>query len=193
MRKVTVSERARYVFDNTVSRGPLALVGWLFLVTTAMVLLGTLFVYLLGLAPAVDGRRPGFTETLWLDLMRTIDPGNIGGDAGDWPYLLTMLAITAGGILIFTTPIGVVNQGITDKVSDLRKGRSFVVERDHTVILGWSSQVFTIVEELAVANESRGAGAVIAILADRDKVEMEDEIRTRTDTKNTRVVCRTLR
>ncbi|MGI8648908.1 MAG: hypothetical protein ACR2KW_00800 [Rubrobacter sp.] len=134
MRRITVSERARYVFDNTVSRGPLALVECLFLVTTAMVLLGTLFVYLLGLAPAVDGRRPGFTETLWLDLMRTIDPGNIGGDAGGWPYLLTMLVITAGGILIFTTLIGVVNQGITDKVSDLRKGRSFVVERDHTVI-----------------------------------------------------------
>jgi len=191
MRKVTLADRLRYRFDNTISRGTVALIGWLFLVLLALVLTSTLFVYLTGLAPASGGGRPGFFETLWLDLMRTIDPGNVGGDRGSWPYLLSMLAVTAGGILVFSTLIGVIFAGIDEKLADLRKGRSFVVERGHTVIYGWSSEVFSVVAELVKANESRGS-TCIAILAENDKVEMEDEIRARVGkTGRTRVVCRT--
>jgi voltage-gated potassium channel Kch len=190
MRKVTLADRLRYRFDNTISRGTIALIGWLFLILLALVLSSTLFVYLTGLAPASGGHRPGFFETLWLDLMRTIDPGNVGGDRGTWPYLLSMLAVTAGGILVFSTLIGVIFAGIDEKLADLRKGRSFVVERGHTVIYGWSPEIFPVVAELVKANESRRS-ACIAILAEQDKVEMEDEIRARVGkTGRTRVVCR---
>jgi ion channel POLLUX/CASTOR len=191
MRKVTLSDRLRYRFDNTISRGTVALIGWLFLVLLALVITSTLFVYLTGIAPGTGGHRPGFFETLWLDMMRTIDPGNVGGDEGSWAYLLSMLTVTAGGILVFSTLIGIIFAGIDEKLAELRKGRSFVVERGHTVIYGWSSEVFPIVAELVKANESRGS-TCIAILAENDKVEMEDEIRARVGkTGNTRVVCRT--
>jgi len=181
----------RYRFDNTISKGTVALIGWLFLALMALVVTSTLFVYLSGLAPASEGHRPGFFETLWLDLMRTIDPGNVGGDRGSWPYLLSMLAVTVGGILVFSTLIGVIFAGIDEKLADLRKGRSFVVERGHTVIYGFSPEVFPVVAELVKANESRRR-ACIAILAEQDKVEMEDEIRARVGkTGRTRVVCRT--
>jgi ion channel POLLUX/CASTOR len=190
-RKVTLADRLRYRFDNTISKGTVALIGWLFLALMALVVTSTLFVYLSGLAPASGGHRPGFFETLWLDLMRTIDPGNVGGDRGSWPYLLSMLAVTVGGILVFSTLIGVIFAGIDKKLEDLRKGRSFVVERGHTVIYGFSPEVFPVVAELVKANESRRR-ACIAILAEQDKVEMEDEIRARVGkTGRTRVVCRT--
>ena len=105
--------------------------------------------------------------------------------------MLSMLAVTAGGILVFSTLIGIIFAGIDEKLAGLRKGRSFVVERGHTVIYGWSPEVFPVVAELAKANESRGS-ACIAILAEHDKVEMEDEIRDRVGkTGRTRVVCRT--
>ncbi len=191
MRRVTLADRLRYRFDNTISKGTVALIGWLFLILLALVLTSTLFIYLTGLAPGSGGHRPGFFHTLWLALMRTIDPGNVGGDRGSWPYLLSMLAVTAGGILVFSTLIGVIFAGIDEKLADLRKGRSFVVERGHTVIYGWSPEVFSVVAELVKANESRGR-ACIAILAEEDKVEMEDEIRARVGkTGRTRVVCRT--
>jgi ion channel POLLUX/CASTOR len=155
-----------------------------------LVIASALVVYATGVAPDVGGHRPGFLQTLWLNLMRAIDPGNVGGDKGNWPFMLSMLAVTAGGILVFSTLIGVIFTGIDNKLEELRKGRSFVVERGHTVIYGWSPEVFSIVAELVVANESRGRSC-IAILAGKDKVEMEDEIRERVgDTKNTRVVCR---
>jgi len=191
MRTITPADRLRYWFDNTISRGPLALIGWLFALIAAMVLTSSLLVYATGIAPEIGGRKPGFFETLWLNLMRTIDPGNVGGDEGSWQYLLAMLAVTASGILVFSTLIGVIFTGIDDKLTELRKGRSFVVEREHTIIFGWSSEIFSVIAELVVANESR-RGACIAVLADKDKVEMEDEIRERvSNTGNTRVVCRT--
>ena len=191
MRTITPADRLRYWFDNTISRGPLALIGWLLALIAALVLTSSLLVYATGIAPEIGGRKPGFFETLWLNLMRTIDPGNVGGDEGSWQYLLAMLAVTASGILVFSTLIGVIFTGIDNKLTELRKGRSFVVEREHTIIFGWSSEIFSVIAELVVANESR-RGACIAVLADKDKVEMEDEIRERvSNTGNTRVVCRT--
>jgi ion channel POLLUX/CASTOR len=191
MRRITLADRLRYRFDNTISRGTVALIGWLFVLLLALVLASSLVVYTTGVAPENGGRRPGFLETLWLSLMRTIDPGGVGGDKGNWPFLLSMLAVTVGGILVFSTLIGVIFTGIDSKLDELRKGRSFVVEKGHTVIYGWSPEIFSVIAELVAANESR-TSACIAVLAEKDKVEMEDEIRERVgNTKNTRVVCRT--
>jgi ion channel POLLUX/CASTOR len=190
-RKVTLGDRLRYRFDNAISKGAIVLIAWLALILLALILASALFVYVTGIAPAPHGAKPGFFRILWLGLMHTIDPGNVGGDTGGWFYLLTMLTVTAGGILVFSTLIGVVFTGIDQKLADLRKGRSFVVERGHTVIYGWSPEIFPVVAELARANKSRGR-ACIAILAEKDKVEMEDEIRARVGrTGRTRVVCRT--
>ncbi|MDQ4127157.1 MAG: NAD-binding protein [Actinomycetota bacterium] len=187
MRKITLADRLRYRFDNTISRGTVALIAWLFVLLVALVFASSLVVY----ATGIGGERLGFLEILWLSLMRTIDPGGVGGDRGSWPFLLSMLAVTTGGILVFSTLIGIIFTGIDNKLDELRKGRSFVVEKGHTVVYGWSPEVFSVVSELAAANESRRS-ACVAVLAEKDKVEMEDEIRDRVGkTKNTRVVCRT--
>jgi voltage-gated potassium channel Kch len=81
--------------------------------------------------------------------------------------------------------------GMTQRLELLRKGRSLVVEKDHTVVLGWSDQVFTVVSELVEANLSRRKARIV-ILAEQDKVFMEDRLRHRIGTtRNTKVICRT--
>lgn len=193
MRKISTGDRLRYRFDNTMSRGTSALIGWLALLSLVLVVVFALIIVLTGIAPPVDeatGARPGLGTLLWMSLMHTMDAGALGGDSGSPAYLLAMLGATIGGIFIVSTLIGVLSNGIAERFEDLRKGRSFVVEADHTVILGWSSQIFSIISELALANASRRQ-ACIVILADRDKVEMEDEIRAKVgSTGHTRIVCR---
>ena len=61
---------------------------------------------------------------MWRSLMRTLDPGTMGGDAGSVAFLLAMLAVTLGGIFIVSTLIGVITSGIEGKLDELRKGRS---------------------------------------------------------------------
>ena len=122
--------------------------------------------------------------------MRTLDAGTMGGDEG-WSFRLVMFVVTLGGVFIISTLIGVLTSGIEGKMDELRKGRSRVIEKDHTVILGWSPQVFTVLPELITANENQ-ANPCVVILGDKDKVEMEDEIRAVIGaTGKTRVVCRT--
>jgi voltage-gated potassium channel Kch len=103
---------------------------------------------------------------------------------------LIMLAVTLGGIFILSALIGVLGSGLEMRLNKLRKGRSRVVESGHTVILGWSPQIFQILEKLATIRASRGK-ICIAILAEKDKVEMEDEIREKIGKhRNVSIVCR---
>lgn len=185
MRRHTWGERLRYAFDNTLARGPAAMIVWLALASGALILLISLIAWAAGAAP---GR--GFVEIVWMSLMRTLDAGTMGGDAGGWPFLLLMLAVTFGGIFVISTLIGVLTSGIEGRLENLRKGRSRVVEEGHTAILGWSEQIFPILGQLVIANANRPR-ACIVVLAEKDKVEMEEEIRQRLGgTGRTRIVCR---
>ena len=189
MRQITTSDRLRYKFDNLMSKGTPAMIGMLFVATLLIILIVAIVITVLGLGPPDDGPL-NFIEAAWASLMRTLDPGTMGGDQG-WGFRLPMLFMTLVGIFVVSLLIGILNNGIEERIQELRKGRSLVVEENHTVILGWSEQVFAIVTELVMANENRPR-ACVAILADKYKVEMEDEIRDKVpNTKTTRVVCRT--
>jgi voltage-gated potassium channel Kch len=132
----------------------------------------------------------GFFEATWQSLMRSLDAGTVAGDVG-WGMRLIGILITISGIFILSTLIGVLTSGLSDKIDELRKGRSKVLEEGHTLILGWSPKVFNIISELVIANENQKKPRIV-IMADKDKVEMEDEIRSKVpDTKNTKVICRT--
>ena len=193
MKKATLSQRLRYAFDRSLSGGTVSLIGWLALLSLFIVLTATAVILLAGLAPeAAEGQEPqalGAVEAFWQSLMRAIDPGTLAGDTG-WPYRIVMFLVTVGGIFVVSLLISVLATGLQTRLEELRKGRSFVVEEGHTLILGWSSRIFLIVSELVIANSNQKRPRVV-VLADRDKVEMEEEIRSKVgDTKNTRVVCR---
>ncbi len=168
MRKVTFRERLRYAFDNTMAKGTKALVGWLALVTALLILVFTLIVLFAGIGPpGSNGHRPGFFLQLWYTLQHAIDPAAIEGDPTTrWILPAVMLIVGVAGLFIVSALIGVIATGLDNKLEDLRKGRSFVVEKGHTLILNWSTAVFTIVNELAISNESERK-PVIVLLADR--------------------------
>lgn len=177
MNKPGFRERFSYWFDNWMAKGTLALMSLLGIATIVLVLvvfgLVQLFT-LFGQYPNGD-KKTDPLDTLWGNLMRTLDPGTMGGDTG-WAFRIFMLIITIGGLIIVASLIGIISGAFDSKVEELRKGRSRVLENEHTVILGWSSKVFPIVNELCVANESRNKSAIV-ILANGDKVEMEDDIK----------------
>ena len=189
MNQPAFRDRLRYAFDNSMAKGPIALIGWLAVVSVAIIAVMATIVTLLGISPG-DGEPINFFEAFWLGMMRTLDAGTMGGDTG-WGFRLAMFAVTLGGVFVISTLIGVLTSSVEDKIESLRKGRSQVLETGHTVILGWSEQVFTIVSELVIANENQRRPSIV-ILGDKDKVDMEDALKERLGSfKNTRVVCRT--
>ena len=185
----TLVGQFRYRFDNFMSRGTVALVSGLALVSLGFILLMGVLVNLSGIAPE-GSNRLNLPEALWGVLMRTLDSGTVGGDTG-WVFRLTMLFVTFGGIFVVSTLIGLLSSGIDAKLEDLRKGRSRVIETDHIVILGWSLQIFTLISELALANANR-ANTCIVILSEEDKVQMETALYdTLGKLPRIRLVCRT--
>src|SRR5262245_33852907 len=188
MYRASLSDRVRYAFDNTMSRGTIALIGWLAALSMLVVVAMAMVVTLVGITPA-GGEQFTFPEAIWQSLMRTLDAGTMGGDAG-WSFRIAMLLVTFGGIFVISTLIGVLTSGIEGKLEDLRKGRSRVVESGHTVILGWSEQIFVVISELVVANANQPKSCIV-VMGDKDKVEMEEEIRDHVGpTGRTRIVCR---
>jgi voltage-gated potassium channel Kch len=181
-------DRMRYRFDKSMAAGPIALIGWLALVSLAVIVVAGLFLALTGIAP--EGGEPvSFIEGAWASLMRTMDAGAMGGDAG-WSFRGVSLLVTVAGIFVFSALIGVLSSGLDEKLGELRKGRSRVLESDHTVIFNWSPSIFDVISELVIANQSRKHPRIV-IMANKDKVEMEDEIADKiADLGNTRIICR---
>jgi voltage-gated potassium channel Kch len=186
--RATLRQRFRYAFDNTMSRGTPALVGYLGLATAALIGIATAIVFAGDFTPS-SGRH-SLAGRIFTSFTHAIDPGTVAGDTGKWPFVVAMLLTTLAGLFVVSALIGVLATGLDAKIQELRKGRSVVLERDHTLILGWSDTVYTILRELEIANQSEKDPCVV-LLAERDKVEMEDLIRDRVGHGGrTRVVCR---
>lgn len=188
MKRPTYKQRFGYWFDNTMAKGMPAMIMLLALASFILIFLAGLILFIFGIHPENESAL-GLGEALWAGLMRTLDPGTMGGDTGP-AFRFVMLAVTIGGIFIVSTLIGVLSSGLEQQLDRLRKGRSRVLETGHTLILGWSQQIFTIINELMIANENQ-KNARIVVLADRDKVDMEEQLHERVNQKgSTRVIVR---
>ena len=169
--------RLRYWFDGTMARGTSALVVWLAVVTLVLILVFTVFILITQWAPEnEDGSKPGFFKQLFNSLMHALDPGTVAGDTRRLVVPHHDAAADPRRPLHRERPDRCHRHGHRRQARGPARGRSLVIERDHTVILGWSDSVFAIVRELSIANESRRRPAIV-ILAEHDKVEMEDEVR----------------
>lgn len=185
-RSFGLRERASYRFDRFMERGTVALIAGLVVVSLVIILgMSALLVAIQG----GDGRD--FLQLTWMAIMRTLDAGTMGGDEGTPTFLFGMLAVTVGGIFVISTLIGILSNGLAERLADMRKGRSRVLEQGHVLILGWNQQVFSVISELIEAGTGRRRTTIV-VVADKDRVEMEDEIRARvTVPRRARIVCRT--
>ncbi|WP_405724632.1 NAD-binding lipoprotein [Streptomyces sp. NBC_00028] len=179
-------DRARYLFDRTLARSTGALLGWLALgCLTLVVPVSALLVWTDPQAPpSVTGRL----TAVWRTSAETLRLSGVTGAP-----LRMLLAAVLGliALLCVSTVVGVITTGLGDRLAELRRGRSTVVEHGHTVVLGWSEQVFTVVAELFAARSGR-ARHVVTVLADRDSADMHTELTTRLGIADaSRLVCRT--
>ena len=177
-------------FDNALSRGPSVVIGYLGLLTVLIIVVGMIISVVMRIT-GIGGVDKSLSplEAFWQSLLRVLDAGSFAGDAG-WPARILGLIVTLLGIFLAGSLIGLIANAVDQKIEDLRKGRSAVLETDHTLILGYSERVLSIVSELVVANESEKRASVV-VLAQEDKTEIEDAIRGHVDDfRTTRLVCR---
>ena len=191
MKKTTLKDRIQYYFENTMSSGTMGIIKWLALASLFIILVLGLVILIFGIKGSADPEAGnlGFIEGAWQSLMATLDAGTMGGDEG-WGFRAVRFVASLGGIFLISILIGTISSGIDEKINELKKGRSRVLESNHTLILGWSEKVFSIISEIIDANENQKKQAIV-ILADRDKEEMEDEIRSKIENfKTSKLIVR---
>ncbi|MFB7512412.1 NAD-binding lipoprotein [Streptomyces sp. NPDC056144] len=185
----TTEARLRYWFDTVLTRGTPALVAWLALACLLLVVpVSALLVWTDDHAPASLRSR---VAAVWRSTGQTL---RLGGEVG--PPLRVALSVLLAliALLYVSTLVSLITTGITDKLIALNRGHSTVLERGHTVVLGWSEQIPTVVGELltAQAGAARRGQTVVTLLADRAKTVMEEELRAALGAiGRTRVICRT--
>ncbi|ESW11071.1 hypothetical protein PHAVU_009G263100 [Phaseolus vulgaris] len=179
--RVSLNKQLAYRVDVFLSVYPYAKPLVLLVATVLLILLGGLALF--------GVTTEDLAHCLWLSWTYVADSGNHASSQGIGPRLVA-ISISFGGMLIFAMMLGLVSDAISEKFDSLRKGKSEVVEQNHTLILGWSDKLGSLLNQLAIANESLGGGTV-AVMAERDKEEMELDIaKMEFDFKGTSVICR---
>ena len=185
-RKFGWREKFRYWFDCVMAKGTVSLVALLFMITFVVVVIAGILVVLFDGEPG--SQIPG---SIWLSLMHAVDAGTLAGDSGSFLFIFMMTLVTICGLFITSLLIGIINTGMQSKMESLRKGKSKILEEDHTVILGFNDSTYTLLNELIEANRNQKREVVAIMDNGYEKEEMEEKIRQRfEDTATTTVICR---
>lgn len=185
----------RYRFDTFMAKGGFSI----FKALTAVFLLSfvvigalrSLFAYL---SPdsAMQFDNIGIMGGIYLTWLQLTDPGNMAQDILSSPgYKVFTVMAGIAGIILLSALIAFITTAMDQKISELKRGHSKVIETDHTLLLGWNEQrIVEILRELIMANESEDDACVV-ILANKDKEEMDTALRLAVpNTESTRIVTR---
>ncbi|KAF0694788.1 Aste57867_14386 [Aphanomyces stellatus] len=132
-----------------------------------------------------------FDEAFWDAWMYMTFPG-AQREAEHWNKRAIAMFVSIMGILFFAVILGFVVDSVREKMDSLKKGKSQVVEENHTLLLGWTDKSIYLIRELCRANESEGGGVVV-VLAEMEKEALEAELRSQMhepDLLGTKVVFR---
>jgi len=182
----------RYKYEYILSRGTVYQISILIVLVVVFNLMVSILLKHASYLP-VELRSKSVINIYWYGLLRILDGGTISADSGSWKFLLIMLLLTMGGMVMLSMLISVLTSGMEQMLQYIKRGRSPVVEKNHIVILGWSTKIFTIINELITGNRLSGnkKKICITILAQKDKTEMEDLINDHCkNTKYARIICR---
>ncbi|MHB8877540.1 MAG: CASTOR/POLLUX-related putative ion channel [Myxococcaceae bacterium] len=183
----STGDKIRYQLDRFMSWSPAARFIGLLLVSIILI---TSCASLGFLVMPKDGEKPfDFLEAMWWSMTRIADGGTMGADEGTLVRFVATLA-TLSGVFVVALLIGLVSSTIGEKIDDLRKGRSPVIDERHTLILGYGEKIFAILRELREANMNQRSAAIV-ILSEADKEAVETAVKERMgDMATSRIIVR---
>lgn len=182
--------RIRYRIDNFMSKGSSSI----FLALLALFTLGFLIMVFIRLV--ANYFLPDTTLNSWMEIPWRVYVSVMEGSAAEtdgdsnWLAKTTSILGVLVGLILFSSMVAFITSVFEAKLAELRRGRSLVIEKGHTLILGFGDRIIEIIRELIEANESEPDAAIV-ILAEDDKEEMDNVIRDNIrDFGSTRVITR---
>ena len=182
-RTASWKERFSYWFDNRIARGSLGLIRFLIAVSIILAVIIAGLIILLGFNE--DEPLAVFWDSI-ATILNAWMPSSGDGSPG---YIILMAVCAIAGVLFTSVLIGIITSAIEEKIIELKRGNSQVLESGHTVILGFYPGEYTLLRQLVLAAAGRDACVVIA--EDMEREEMEQNIQENVDCpKSFRIICR---
>lgn len=185
-------KRCHYRFDNFITRGNNSIfISLLVIFCSVLIAITLLRIVFLVFHPAESESIDASLRHLYITFLHLTDPGTMITDLDTSPWF-KLAAVIAGltGIVLLSMLIAVITTTLDRKLRQLMKGRSRVIEKGHTLILGWNDRGIEVLRELIIANESEKS-PVVVILSKEPREAVEDYLKTHLrHRKNTRIVTR---
>ncbi|WPC24473.1 hypothetical protein N4239_01450 [Brachyspira hyodysenteriae] len=127
-------------------------------------------------------------EAFWDSLMQFIDTGNISAAEADRGFngiVITFLAVTFFGVCGWGLLIAMINNSLQERIRNLSNGNAFIMERNHSIILGYGEEVLTIINEFM-----SGRAKNIVLLCEEDSDTIKKRISFFKNYKKTNIVIR---
>jgi hypothetical protein len=183
-RAASWKERFSYWFDNRIARGSLGLIRFLIVVSIvlAVVIAGLIILF-------------GFHEdepaaaVFWDSIATLLNAWMPYSGDGSLGYIILMAVCAIAGVLFTSVLIGIITSAIEEKIIEMRRGNSQVLESGHTVILGFYPGEYTLLRQLVLA--AAGKDTCVVVADDMEREEMEQSIEENVECpRNFRIVCR---
>lgn len=155
---------------------------WLGAATALLTIVGALVFWALDIR---WGERSGPAEALWRSFVIAIGKGVIG-DA-TWTQRIATLVFIFASLFLAGSLVGLLVAAINRRLDAIRRGRSRVIEKGHTVVLGASSRLMPVLDELL---DNPTNNAAVVVLSEHGKAELEDDLLARHPKPARRVVIR---
>ena len=184
------SMRIRYRIDNFMSKGSSSI----FLALLALFMVG--FLVMVIFRVIANYLIPDETLSSWMEIPWRVYVAVMEGSAAEtdgdsnWAAKMSSIIGVMIGLILFSSMVAFITSVFEAKLAELQRGRSIVLEKNHTLILGFGDRIIEIIRELIEANESEPDAAIV-ILAEDDKESMDNMIRDNiSDFVTTRVITR---
>jgi len=166
-----LKDKLSYQFDKIIRRDVYVQILGLSIIVLFVAVLGG---FILGLGDNTSKTA----SNVWWSFLHIVDTGHLGEDKDIWHESIALI-VTLGGLFVFGALVTIMNNAFAQRVEKLKKGKIKVVEEGHTVILGWGSTVFSVIEELIRGFDEDGkesANKQIVILANKDRDYLYDAV-----------------
>ena len=181
----------KYKFDQALEKSFLNLVLFLFIVSFFGIVLFSLifyFLFLIGII-SIDGV---FGKFFWQTFTYFIDVGTISGESyGDNTGVdaTFKILITIFGIIIFSSFIGIISQALSNRIEELREGKGYISEKNHTIIFNFTKKTIPLLTELFKSYENEKK--TIVLLSEEESKNISVKIESAINIpKNINLICR---
>ena len=89
---------------------------------------------------------------IWWAFLRLTDPGYLGDDQGVAKRIISTVLTILGYVLFMGSLVAVMTQWLNSRIRELELGMTPIFQKEHVLVLGWTSRTATIAREMFAAS-----------------------------------------